>query len=169
MNAIGYQPAEFNNGNDAATNLGWRYVLGVLGTSVQVESLSQAVDVSTRAVAACGPDADERLSIDIRPGRVVLTLRQVADAAITSDDVGLAGRISAAVADMGLRTWLGFGDGRQGAAQVLEITVYAADIPAIRPFWQAVLGYDSELNSMNEEDTLVDPLGQGPAVSFHRL
>ena len=45
--------------SDAVSGLGWRYMLGVLRTRVRVESLAQAVEVSARAVAACGEAAVE--------------------------------------------------------------------------------------------------------------
>ncbi|NEE03054.1 VOC family protein [Phytoactinopolyspora halotolerans] len=163
------EPAQFSNGHDVSADLGWRRVLGVLGTSVEVENLSQAVDVAARAAEACGADGDGRLNVDIRHGRVVLTLHSVADAEVTSYDVELAGRISTAIADMGLRTWLGTGDGTQSSAQVVELVVDAVDIPAVRAVWQAALGYDDERDSAHPEDPLVDPLGQCPAVSFRRI
>ena len=53
--------------------------------------------------------------------------------------------------------------------QVLEIGIDALDAAAIRPFWQAVLGYVDEPGRSGPWDGLVDPLGQGPAVWFQRM
>jgi 4a-hydroxytetrahydrobiopterin dehydratase len=53
--------------------------------------------------------------------------------------------------------------------QLLEIAVDALDIPAVRPFWQAVTGYVDEAGSHGPTDPLVDPAGQGPAVWFQQM
>jgi 4a-hydroxytetrahydrobiopterin dehydratase len=52
---------------------------------------------------------------------------------------------------------------------VLEIAIDAIDIPAIRPFWKAVLGYADEPGRGGPSDALIDPLGQGPAVWFQQM
>ena len=52
--------------------------------------------------------------------------------------------------------------------QVLEIGIDALDAAAIRPFWQAVLGYADEPGT-GPTGGLVDPLGQGPAVWFQQM
>ena len=49
---------------------------------------------------------------------------------------------------------------------MLEIGIDALDIPKIRPFWKAVLGYVDESKDWNG---LIDPLGQGPAVWFQQM
>ena len=38
----------------AVTGLGWRYVLGLLRTSLPAGSLAEAADITGRVVAACG-------------------------------------------------------------------------------------------------------------------
>lgn len=135
--------------SDAADSLGWRYVLGSLIISVPSTSLASAIEIASAAVAACGPDADEHLRIDPRPDRVDLILRST-----TSLDLALAERISAAIPTPGPR-------GR--SVQLLEIGIDALDIPAVRPFWRAVLAY------VEEDGDLVDPVGQGPPIWFQQL
>ena len=61
------------------------------------------------------------------------------------------------------------GGGGAGGLQVLEIAIDALDAAAIRPFWQAVLGYLDEPGRPGPWSGLVDPLGQGPAVWFQRM
>jgi 4a-hydroxytetrahydrobiopterin dehydratase len=153
----------------AVSDLGWRYVLGVVRTSVPVGSLAQAADVAACAVAASGSDADEHLSMDLRRGRVILSLQSPAAAAVTARDVGLAGRISAAVSELGLRTDAEVDSGSPRSVQILEIGIDARDIASVRPFWKAVLGYTDEPGASGPEDALVDPVGQGPAVWFQRM
>ena len=64
------------------------------------------------------------------------------------------------------------GRGRQGravGAGASKIGIDALDAAAIRPFWQAVLGYVDEPGRSGPWDGLVDPLGQGRAVWFQRM
>ncbi|WP_205855762.1 VOC family protein [Phytoactinopolyspora endophytica] len=154
---------------DAVRRLGWRYVHGALGTHVHVESLTQGADVVTRATAACGQDADDHLSADIRPRRVLLTLQSAKSASVTARDIELAGKISTAVADLGLLTGIGVGRGGSRSMQVVELVVEAVDVASVRPFWQAATGYDGEAGSRGSQDPLVDPLGQGPTIRFRQI
>ncbi len=52
--------------------------------------------------------------------------------------------------------------------QQLEIAIDALDIPAVRPFWRAVLGYTDEPGG-GPTDAIVDPAGQLPAVWFQQM
>ena len=56
----------------AVEPLGWRLILGFLQTVVAVGSLTEAQQVASAAIAACGADADAHLRVDLRPGRVEL-------------------------------------------------------------------------------------------------
>lgn len=155
--------------SDAVGDQGWRLVLGVLRTSIPVEPMARAAEAAARVVAACGDDADGHLHLDIRPDRVVVSLQSLDHAALTARDVDLAHRITAAMADLGLRTEADVGSGASRSVQVLEIAIDALDIAAIRPFWKAVLGYADEPGSDGLEDPIVDPVGQGPAIWFQQM
>ncbi|MEU6878778.1 VOC family protein [Streptomyces sp. NPDC046712] len=155
--------------SDAIGRLGWRFLLGTLRASVPVMSLASATEVAARAVAACGDAADQHLLIDVRPRRVVLTLQSSDLGAVTTDDVDLAHRISAAVHEIGLSTEPEIDTGAPRSVQVLEIAIDALDIAAIRPFWRAVFGYADEAGADGPEDPLVDPVGQGPAIWFQQM
>ena len=171
--------------SDEVGEQGWRFLLGTLRASVPVRSLAQGVEVATSAVAACGDDADGHLRVDVRPERVVLTLQSLVPAAVTRRDVDLAQRLSAVVREAGLRTEPELGTTAVGAGaavgaevagavavrsvQMLEIGIDALDIPTIRPFWKAVLGYTDEAESTGSSDPLVDPVGQGPAIWFQQM
>ncbi|TDU03181.1 4a-hydroxytetrahydrobiopterin dehydratase [Streptomyces sp. 846.5] len=156
--------------SDEVGEQGWRFLLGTLRASVSVGSLAQGAEVAARAVAACGDDADGHLRVDVRPERVELTLQSLVQAAVTRRDAELALRLSAVVGEAGLRT-----EPELGAAapvrsvQMLEIGIDALDIPSIRPFWKAVLGYTDEAGSTGPSDALVDPVGQGPAIWFQQM
>ncbi|MEV5972276.1 VOC family protein [Streptomyces sp. NPDC051921] len=155
--------------SDAVSDHGWRLLLGTLRTSVSVGSLAMATEVAATAVTACGDRADRHLHIDLRPRKVVLTLRSSADVAVTDRDIELAHRISTAVTGKGLRTEPDIGAGAPRSVQLLEIAIDALDIAAIRPFWRAVLGYSDEPGADGPRDPLVDHLGQGPAVWFQQM
>jgi 4a-hydroxytetrahydrobiopterin dehydratase len=141
---------------------GWRYVLGTLRASVATRSMAQAADVAQRAVAACPGDADRHLRIGLGPTRVVLTVQSAAHGAVTGRDAELAHRISAALREVGLWT-------ETVGTQLLEIAVDALDIPAVRPFWKAVLAYAGEAGRDGPRDPLVDPDGHGPALWFQQM
>jgi 4a-hydroxytetrahydrobiopterin dehydratase len=151
--------------SDAVGELGWRHVLGALRTSVAVTSLAQAAQVAAVAVTEAGPDADEHLWADIRADRVVLSVQWLPEGFLTPVDVDIARRISIAVTGLGLRT----DPGVPRSVQVVEIGIDAMDIPAIRPFWQAALGYADEPGGHDPEGALVDPLRQGVAVWFQQM
>jgi 4a-hydroxytetrahydrobiopterin dehydratase len=55
---------------------------------------------------------------------------------------------------------------------MLEIAIDAMDIPAIRPFWKAVLAYGDEVGYDGTPDTdsaVLDPAGQGPTIWFQQM
>jgi 4a-hydroxytetrahydrobiopterin dehydratase len=154
--------------SDAVTDLGWRYVLGVLCTAVPVESLAQAAEIAGRVVAVASGDADGHLRIDLRRDRVTLRLQALATADLRPRDVELAREITATLRDAGFCTAAGAADGTR-SVQLLEIAVDALEIARIRPFWRAVMGYDDEAGNAGPEDALVDPVGQGPAIWFQQM
>jgi 4a-hydroxytetrahydrobiopterin dehydratase len=165
---VGDETPSPREASDAVSGLGWRYVLGILRTSVRVGSLRQAADVAARVVAAAGRDADEHLWLDIRRDRLVITLQSQATASVTAHEVELARRVSAVVRELGLATDAEVA-GVPRSVQVLEVAIDALDIAAIRPFWKAILGYGDEAGRAGPTDPLVDPVGQGPAVWFQQM
>lgn len=155
--------------SEAVSDLGWRFLLGTVRTSVPVGSLAEGVEMAARAVAACGDYADQHLCADVRPGRVVLTLQSLDRAAVTTRDIDLARRISGVVHEAGSRTVPEIGAEAPRSVQLLEIAIDALDTAAIRPFWRAVLGYADEAGADGPQDPLIDPVGQGPAIWFQQM
>jgi 4a-hydroxytetrahydrobiopterin dehydratase len=155
--------------SEAVSGSGWRLVLGVIRTCVPVGSLAQAAEVAARVVAVSGEDADEHLSVDVRRDRVIVSLQALSTASTTSRDIELAHRISAEVGRIGFRTDADVGGDAARSVQVLEIAIDALDIPSVRPFWKAVMGYVDEAGRSGPEDPLVDPLGQSPAIWFQQM
>jgi 4a-hydroxytetrahydrobiopterin dehydratase len=154
----------------AVEALGWRYLLGSLSTSVVVDSMAQGVSVAAEVVRACGAAADTHLRADVRPDRVDLTLMDQALVTTTTRDVELARVLTDVVRGLGLVT------GGVSAAtspgrpvQAIEIGIDAMDIPAIRPFWKAVMAYVDERNNGEPDDGLIDPVRQGPTIWFQQM
>ncbi len=152
----------------AVTGLGWRFALGEVRTSVPVGSLAAAVAAAGEVTAVAGADADGHLRLDARPDRLLVSVQTRAIGWITPSDVDLVERITAALRERGLAPDPGVGAGGR-AVQLMEIAVDALDIPAVRPFWKAVLGYVDELPTAGPEGPLVDPHGQGPAFWFQQM
>ena len=146
--------------SDAVIGIGWRYVQGEFRTQVLTGSLPLAADVAARAAAVAA--ADGHLRMDVRADRVIFSLQTAALTWVTTRDVELARQISAVAQEFRLTT-------RPGRVQVLEIGIAALDIPRIRPFWKAVLGYADEPGRDGPSEALTDPRGQGPAVWFQQM
>jgi 4a-hydroxytetrahydrobiopterin dehydratase len=164
----------------AITGLGWRLILGAARTHVRLGSLAQAASVAGHVIDAAGDGADESLWVDIRRDHVILTIQSLRSGWVSRREVELAGRISAAVRELGLITDPDVsgdgagGDGADGAgtvrsAQILEIAIDAMDIAAIRPFWRAVLGYGDEAGKSGPTDALVDPAWESPSIWFQQM
>jgi 4a-hydroxytetrahydrobiopterin dehydratase len=153
----------------AVAGSAWRYLLGTLVTSVPVDSVAQALEVAQAAVAACDQDADGHLRVDLRSGRVELSLQTAALADLTVVDVDLSRRISDAVAALGPTIAGVTTDGRRRSVQMLEIAIDAMDIPAVRGFWKAAMGYTDEPGRDGPTDALIDPTWQGPAIWFQQM
>jgi 4a-hydroxytetrahydrobiopterin dehydratase len=145
--------------SEAVTRLGWRYVLGEFRTEVLTGSLPLAADVAGRAAAL--PDVEGHLRMDIRADRLLLSLQTAERGWVTTRDAELARQLSVLAEEFRLTTQPG-----NRTVQALELGIDALDIPKIRPFWKAVLGYTDEAEGRNG---LVDPLGQGAAVWFQQM
>jgi 4a-hydroxytetrahydrobiopterin dehydratase len=153
----------------AVQDIGWRYLLATLTVSVPVRSLAQASEVAAAAVAASGADADGHLRIDLRPDRVELAVQTAALHDVTGRDTELAHRIAAAVASLGLHPAGPTSAESPRPVEQLELAIDALDIPAIRPFWKAVLAYADEPGGDGPGAGIVDPAGQLPAIWFQQM
>jgi 4a-hydroxytetrahydrobiopterin dehydratase len=151
--------------SDAVTGLGWRLVLRTLQTSVPVSSLADAAAVAASVIDLADPGVAPSLRADLRPDRVLLALHSPADNWLSPREIDLAQQISAALAQRGLAT---AATSAPRSAQLLEIAIDALDIPAVRPFWQAVLAYTHDPGDQ-PPNGLLDPLGQGPALWFQQM
>lgn len=160
------EPLSRTAASGAVEDIGWRYLVATLATTVAVNSMRDALQVVAAAITACGTDADGHLRTHLRGHRVDLVLQSAASAQLTARDVDLAHDVSRAIRALGRQT-APTADAR--AVQSLEIGIDAMDIAAIRPFWRAVLAYADEPGNDGPEDQIVDPTGEGPVIWFQQM
>ena len=153
----------------AVADSGWRFLDNKLfAASVPVRSIVQGVAVVQAAAEACGPDADDHLRADVRADRVELVLQTRERNRVTPRDAELAQAITAALHEHGLQ--LAPASGVARPVQDLEIAIDALDIPKIRPFWVAVLGYqDDPAERGDPAGAIADPASQLPTFWFQQM
>ncbi len=141
----------------------WRVLLGRLHATFATGSFAGGLALVER-IAALADEADHHPDVDLRYSLVHVTLVSHDADGLTGRDVALAGRISRAADDLGVA-------GTPTAAPAaLEVAIDALDIPAVRPFWKAVLAYDDERPPAEDaQPALVDPAGIGPAFWFQQM
>jgi 4a-hydroxytetrahydrobiopterin dehydratase len=145
--------------SDAVDPAGWRLILGAIYTQVEGASLAEAAEAASLSVAAVGADGQGHLTVDIRADKAILRLQSASVGAVTGRDIRLAREVSNAVMTTPSAASL----------QGLEIAIDALDIPAVRPFWQAITGYVDEPGPSDLSDGLIDPTGRGPAIWFQQM
>jgi 4a-hydroxytetrahydrobiopterin dehydratase len=145
--------------SDAVDPAGWRLILGAIYTQVEGASLAEAAEAASLSVAAVGADGQGHLTVDIRADKAILRLQSASVGAVTGRDIRLAREVSNAVMTTPSAASL----------QGLEIAIDALDIPAVRPFWQAITGYVDEPGPSDLSVGLIDPTGRGPAIWFQQM
>lgn len=133
----------------------WRVVLRSLRAVLDTGDFTRAATFVAR-VAALADEHGHHPDVVLRYGRVVVTTNSHDVGALTSRDVELARAVSAIADELGLT-------GRPELVVAQEIAIDALDIPAVLPFWRAVLGYDEG------DGDLSDPVGVGPAYWFQQM
>ena len=154
--------------SDAVSPAGWRLVLAMFRTDVAVRSLAEAGAFTAAVAAAIDASAAAHLRLDARPDRVIVTIENLSVPWPSQVEIDLARQVSAIAADLGLQTLPDVGASSR-SVQAVEIAIDALDIPKIRPFWKAVMGYADEFGRAGPKDPIVDPHGQSPAVWFQQM
>jgi 4a-hydroxytetrahydrobiopterin dehydratase len=120
---------------------------GSFGTGA---ALAQAISEITAA-------ANHHVDVDLRPEGVTVRLFTHDPGGLSNHDVELAREISAAARKLGVQA-------EPSAVQHVQIAIDALVTAELRPFWRAVLGYQT----VGEED-LLDPLRRGPSFWFQHM
>jgi 4a-hydroxytetrahydrobiopterin dehydratase len=150
-------PAQFHAADGVED---WR----VLGDGVCAYYRTGSFAAATRLVAAINDLAgieDYHPDIDLRHDGVIVRLVAVAENrfGLTEADIGLAQRISAEAAGLGLTA-------DPSAVQTVQLTIDALVGPDVMPFWRAVLDYTGVAASAED---LIDPRGRGPSIWFQEM
>jgi 4a-hydroxytetrahydrobiopterin dehydratase len=154
--------------SDAVSAANWRLVLAQFRTAVAVPSLAEAGTFTAAVASAIDASSAQHLRLDARPDRVIVIVENVSVPWPSQVEIDLVHQISAIAADLGLETSPEVGPSSR-SVQAVEIGIDALDIPKIRPFWKAVMGYADEIGRSGPEDAIVDPHGQGPAIWFQQM
>jgi 4a-hydroxytetrahydrobiopterin dehydratase len=143
---------------DAETDLDdWRYLLGRIEAMFLAGSFEKAAELG-RVIGEAAEAAGHHPDLDVRyPDKVHVALRTHAVDGVTQRDLALARTISALARDRGCSS-------TPTGTQALEVAIDAMDIPAVLPFWEAVLGYQRA-----GQNAIVDPLRIGPAFWFQQM
>ena len=112
----------------------WRVLLRTLQTSFRTGSMAKGLEFAGR-VGAAADEVNHHPDLTITYPRVHVLLTSHDTGGLTERDVALARTISGIAAELGLAA-------EPSAVTQLEIAIDALDIPAIKPFWEAVLGYE---------------------------
>jgi 4a-hydroxytetrahydrobiopterin dehydratase len=134
----------------------WRILLRTLQTSFRTGSMAKGLEFAGR-IGALADDANHHPDLTVTYPRVHVLLTTHDTGGLTTRDVALAREISAVAAELGIEA-----DPR--SATHLEIAIDAMDIPSVKPFWEAVLGYRPD-----KEDEVVDPFNRWPAFWFQQM
>jgi 4a-hydroxytetrahydrobiopterin dehydratase len=112
----------------------WRWLLGALHADFASGDFATGLELVNR-IGAMAEEANHHPDIDLRYPHVRVTLVSHDASGVTSRDVDLARRISAAASELGAAAV-------PARLSLLEIGLDTADEEAIKPFWRAVLGLD---------------------------
>ncbi|GAA10753.1 VOC family protein [Gordonia alkanivorans] len=137
----------------------WRVVADRLVAGYRTGSMVRGLEFVTRIVDAA-EEANHHPDVDLRYGSVHLALTTHSAHQLTEADVALANRITGIAAEMAVEKLV-------GPVTAIELAIDAVDIGAIRPFWQAVLGYSD--GNDRELAELADPTGRLPSVWFQQM
>jgi 4a-hydroxytetrahydrobiopterin dehydratase len=129
---------------------GWACAHFRTGSFEESVALVQAVG-ELAATAGHYPD------VDLRPEGVTVRLFTHSPGGISSHDVELAGQISLAAREC-------HATADPVSVQHVQVAIDALDIPLVRPFWRAVLGYEEV-----DDADLLDPLRRGPTFWFQQM
>ncbi|QTE28694.1 4a-hydroxytetrahydrobiopterin dehydratase [Pengzhenrongella sicca] len=141
----------------------WRVVQRRLHASFRTGDFARGVELVAR-IGDLAEAAGHHPDLDLRYPRVHVVLTTHDAGGLTGKDVALAREISAVADELGFA-----GDPTRPA--VVEIAIDALQIPAVQPFWRAVLGYRDEVLPPSEglSPAVVDPDGIGPTVWFQQM
>ncbi len=134
----------------------WRVLLQRLHLTVRAPDVATAFEFVARVGAVVTP-LGRQPDLDVRGDVVHLAVSTEQAGGVTEADIAVGRAVEGVVTEMGLTS-------APGTLTVIEIAIDAMDIDAVRPFWDAVLGWD-----VIARNDVQDPLRLGPAVWFQQM
>ena len=134
----------------------WRVLLRTLQSSFTTGSMAKGLEFAAR-VGVAADTADHHPDFTITYPRVHVLLATHEANGLSVRDIEMARTISSIAADMGIAA-------APTEVSALEVAIDAIDIPAVKPFWEAVLGYKD-----TGDDDCQDPFGRGPGFWFQQM
>jgi 4a-hydroxytetrahydrobiopterin dehydratase len=142
----------------------WRVLAGRLHGTFRTGTMARGIEL-VRRIGEAAEEMNHHPDVDLRYFRVHVTLTTHAAHGLTERDVSLAGRISATAAELGMPA-------EPARPREVQIAIDALDIPAVMPFWKAVLGYRAKVGPDGDETGSVDlddPDARTPGVWFQQM
>ena len=137
----------------------WRVQRRALHTTFATGTMPDGLRLVERIVAAAEA-LNHHPDLDLRYPVLHVSITTHTTGTLTEADAALAEQISHIAAELGYAA--------EPAAVELELVLDAADIAAVRPFWQALLGYDDATGG-EEGHELADPADRMPTLSFQPM
>lgn len=134
---------------------GWRYVLNKLVVRYETGDFSTGAALVTK-IAEAADEANHHPDVDLRYPHVTVSLSSHDVGAVTARDIRLARTISELAAEAGVSA-------AAHAPDVLELALDTPDHEAVKPFWQALLGYEPR-----NDDDLRDGADRTPSLWFQK-
>jgi pterin-4a-carbinolamine dehydratase len=141
---------------DTRETADWRVLFGAM-TAYPTDSYGQAAQFAA-AVAELADDAGMGLMVDLRHG--VVTVDTGKDQWVDERFEELARQVQAAARGRGLTA-------DPSRLRFVQIGIDAVDIPAVRAFWRAVLGY--EFDERPDVTDIYDPRRLNPTLFFQPM
>ena len=135
--------------------VGWRKVLDRLVVRYETGDFNTGTTLVTR-IAEAADQANHHPDVDLRYPHVTVSLKSHDVDAITQRDVRLARTITELAAEVGVRE-------SAAAPDVVELALDTGDRDAVKPFWQAILGYRAPEDVADE---LRDAAERTPSMWF---
>jgi uncharacterized protein YajQ (UPF0234 family) len=139
-----------------AATADWRVLFGAM-TNYATATYGQAAQLAA-AVAELADEAGMGMLVDLRAGGATIDTGK--DQCVDERFGDLARQVQAAARGMGPTA-------DPSRLRFVQIGIDAADIPAVRSFWRAVLGY--ELDERPDVTDIYDPRRLNPPLFFQRL
>lgn len=138
----------------------WRVVADGVCAYFRTGSFAAGAQLVT-AISALPELEDHPPDVDLRPDGVTVRLVTITpnDFGLTERDLDLARQISKIAREQGVPA-------DPSAVQTVFVTIDAIDIPRVKTFWRALLGY---IDRNDSPEDLIDPRFRGASLWFQQM